>query len=471
MNLTAEFYRKTKITTQEKIRVAWSLSLPAILAQLTTILMQYIDAAMVGQMGAGASASIGLVSSSLWLINGVGSAATYGYSVQIAQAVGAGDQGRSRDLYRQGLIVNFLFGCLLGGLGLSVSGALPRILGGEAAIRHDATRYFQVYMWTLPIVMLQRYVSAALQSAGNMKVPSILNSLMCVLDVIFNLFLIFPTGPFSLGPFSFYLHGAGWGVYGAAWGTALSHIVIFLALAYVASFRSQDLKFGRNQKKFLLTSAFRLHREDLKKALRIGIPIGCEQAAICGAQVMSTRIVAPLGTVSIAANSFAVTAESLCYMPGYGLGAAATTLVGQSIGARRGDLAKSFSWITTFMGMAIMGIAGVIMYFFCPWLFRFLTPVKEVQQLGIRVLRIELLAEPLFGASIVASGCLRGAGDTLIPSIMNLASMWGVRITLAALLAGTMGLTGVWIAMCVELCFRGLIFLFRLRFGRWTKSI
>jgi Na+-driven multidrug efflux pump len=185
---------------------------------------------------------------------------------------------------------------------------------------------------------------------------------------------------------------------------------------------------------------------------------------------MQTRIVAPLGTVAIAANSFAVTAESLCYMPGYGLGTAATTLVGQSIGAKRKDLAKSFSWITTFMGMAIMGAAGIVMYFICPWLFQFLAPVQEVQTLGIRVLRIELLAEPLFGASIVASGCLRGAGDTLIPSIMNLASMWGVRITLAALLAGTMGLTGVWIAMCVELCFRGAIFLIRLKFGHWMDK-
>lgn len=463
MNLTAEFYRRQTITTREKIRVAWNLSMPAILAQLTTILMQYIDAAMVGQMGARASASIGLVSSSLWLLNGIGSAATYGYSVQIAHAVGAGNEARSRDLYRQGLLVVFLFGCIIGGIGLSVSTALPRWLGGEENILLDATRYFQVCMWTMPVVMLQRYVGAALQSAGNMKIPSILNSLMCVLDVIFNLFLIFPTGHVTLGPASFYLHGAGWGVYGAAWGTAFSHIVIFLGLFAVAGWMQPELKLSRHVD-------LRLNRDDFRKAVKIGVPIGCEQAAVSGAQVMSTRIVAPLGTAAIAANSFAVTAESLCYMPGYGLGAAATTLVGQSIGAKRKDLARSFSWITTFMGMAIMGAAGIVMYFFCPWLFRFLTPVADVQALGIRVLRIELLAEPLFGASIVASGCLRGAGDTLIPSLMNLASMWGVRITLAALLAGPLGLTGVWIAMCTELCFRGIIFLLRLQFGRWTEK-
>ncbi|MBR2262776.1 MAG: MATE family efflux transporter [Firmicutes bacterium] len=463
MNVTAAL-QKSSITTREKVGLAWRLSLPAILAQITTILMQYIDAAMVGQMGAAASASIGLVSSSLWLCNGVGSAATYGYSVQIAQAVGAGDIAHARSLYRQGLIVVLTFGCLIGGIGLAISGSLPRWLGGAEEVCRDASAYFRVYMWTLPVVMLQRFVGSSLQSAGNMKAPSILNSCMCVLDVIFNMVLIFPTGMFTLGPLRFYLHGAGLGVYGAAWGTALSHIVIFALLFYVASMRQHELHFEKH-------GSFRVQRHDFRRAWKIGVPIGLEQAATCGAQVMQTRIVAPLGTVAIAANSFAVTAESLCYMPGYGLGAAATTLVGQSIGAKRKDLAKSFSWITTFMGIAIMTGAGIIMYFVCPYLFRFLTPVPEVQELGTKVLRIELLAEPMFAASIVANGALVGAGDTLIPSIMNLASMWGVRITIAAILAGTLGLTGVWIAMCVELTFRGIIFLIRLGRGRWMRKM
>ena len=462
MNVTAAL-QKSNITTREKVGMAWRLSLPAILAQITTILMQYIDAAMVGQMGAAASASIGLVSSSLWLCNGVGSAATYGFSVQIAQAVGAGDVAHARSLYRQGLLVVFAFGCLIGGIGLAISGSLPRWLGGAEEVRRDATLYFRVYMATLPIVMLQRFVTHSLQSSGNMKVPSILNSCMCVLDVVFNMMLIFPTGMFVLGPIKFYLHGAGLGVYGAAWGTALSHIIVFLAMFYVASAKQHELKFEKH-------GSFQVQHADLRRACKIGVPIGLEQAALCGAQVMQTRIVAPLGTVAIAANSFAVTAESLCYMPGFGLEAAATTLVGQSIGAGRKDLAKSFGWITTFMGMAVMTGAGIIMYFFCPYLFRFLTPVKEVQELGVKVLRIELLAEPMFAASIVANGALVGAGDTLIPSIMNLASMWGVRLTIAAILAGTLGLAGVWIAMCIELTFRGIIFLIRLGRGRWLQK-
>ena len=85
--------------------------------------------------------------------------------------------------------------------------------------------------------------------------------------------------------------------------------------------------------------------------------------------------------------------------------------------------------------------------------------IRAVRELGVRVLRIEAFAEPLFAVSIVAAGALRGAGDTLGPSVLNLVSMWGVRITLSAALAPRFGLPGVWFAMCFELCVRGLLFL------------
>ena len=110
------------------------------------------------------------------------------------------------------------------------------------------------------------------------------------------------------------------------------------------------------------------------------------------------------------------------------------------------------------------------MYVFCPYVFQFLTPVKEVQELGAHVLRYELLAEPLFAASIVITGALRGAGDTLVPGILNLISMWGVRILLASVLVKTMGLTGVWMAMCIELNVRGILMIIRLARGKWLDK-
>ena len=185
---------------------------------------------------------------------------------------------------------------------------------------------------------------------------------------------------------------------------------------------------------------------------------------------MSTKIVAPLGTVAIAANSFSVTAESLCYMPGYGIGSAATTLIGQSIGAGRKDLTKRFGWLTTGLGMLIMTGSGILLYIFAPFMIGLLSPDPEIRELGAAVLRIEAFAEPMYAASIVATGVFRGAGDTFIPSCINLFSMWCVRIPLGAFLAPRFGLHGVWFAMCVELCVRGVLFLIRLSGKKWQKS-
>ena len=189
-----------------------------------------------------------------------------------------------------------------------------------------------------------------------------------------------------------------------------------------------------------------------------------------GAMVASTMILAPLGAAAIAANSFAVTAESLCYMPGYGVGSAATTLVGRSVGAGDAVQARRYGNICTALGGALMGCTGLLMKIFCPFVFRLLTPVAEVRTLAAQALRIGLLAEPLFGVSIAAAGALRGAGDTLVPSLLNLGSIWIVRLGLSLLLVGKLGLRGMWIAMAIELCVRGTLMLWRQKTSKFYET-
>ncbi len=186
---------------------------------------------------------------------------------------------------------------------------------------------------------------------------------------------------------------------------------------------------------------------------------------------MITVIVAPLGVIAIAANAFAVTAESLCYMPGYGIGDAATTLIGQSHGAGRPALVRRFGYVTVATGMVVMSAMGVLMWLCAPLMMQLMTPVEAISELGTEILRIEAWAEPMFAASIVAYGVFVGVGDTLIPACMNFGSIWLVRIPIAAWLAPVIGLKGVWIAMCVELCFRGVIFLWRLISQKWNKDL
>lgn len=452
-----------KLSTGQQLRLISTLSLPAILAQITSVVMQYIDASMVGRLGASQSASIGLVSTSTWLLGSVAFAYNTGFSVQVAHLVGAGKEKEARNVFRQGLLVISMISLVLAAVGISISGTLPVWLGGSADIARDAGAYFMIYTAFIPAMGLNALAGGMLQCSGNMKIPGILNALCCLWDVVLNAILIFPSGRIQVAGMTIHTYGAGLGVAGAALGTVLAELITASMMLYFACVKSPILHFRKGD-------SSRITRECQRKAAKLALPVVFEHLVICGAMVMTTRIVAPLGTIALAANSFAVTAESLCYMPGYGIADAATTLVGQSIGAGRKDLVRLFARRTVHIGMLLMAGIGVVMFFAAPWMMALLTPNLQVQQLGSHVLKIEAFAEPMYAASIVVSGALRGAGDTLIPSIMNFGSLWLVRLPLSYFLAESCGLTGVWIAMCTELIFRGMIFLIRLYGERWRKE-
>lgn len=453
------------MTLGQQIHLTVMLSVPAFVAQLSSIVMQYIDAAMVGSLGAEEAAAIGLVSTTTWLFWGLCIASSTGFSVQVAHRIGAGDMQGARNVLRQAITSTTLFSFALAAIGVAISGVLPEWLGGDVSIHHDASLYFLIFSLFLPALQLNFLAGGMLRCSGNMRIPSLLGVVMCVLDVIFNFFLIFPTRHAVVAGIDIFIPGAGLGVEGAALGTVAAETVVATIQMWYLCTHSSELKLTKEK------GSFRPQVNILKKALRIGLPMGLEHVVICGAQIMTTVIVAPLGVFAIAANSFAITAESLCYMPGYGISDAATTLVGQSVGAKRKRLTRSFAFITVFMGMIIMGLMGLLMYIFAPQIIGLMTPVEEIRSLGIMALRIEAFAEPMFAASIVAYGVFVGAANTLVPCLMNFFSIWAIRLSLAALLAPTMGLKGVWIAMCIELCFRGIIFLIRLFKRNWmTKA-
>lgn len=461
-NLLKDMISGKSMTASQQIGLTVRLSIPAILAQISSIVMQYIDASMVGRLGANASGAIGLVSSTTWLFGGLCIAVTTGFTVQIAQAVGAGEDKSARNIMKQGLIIALCISALLALIAAVISTPLPGWLGGEAAIQKMASQYFLVYMLGLPALQMNSIAGGMHQSSGNMRLPGILNVMCCVMDVIFNLFFIFPTRVVHLKNIVFTMPGLGLGVAGAALGTITAEAVTCAIMVTALLWKNRTLHLRKGEH-------LRFHRDILVKAVKIGAPVGLEQMVMCSAYVMSTKIVSPLGTIAIAANSFAVTAESFCYMPGYGVQAASTTLVGQCVGAGQKQLSRRMAWITMGLGVSVMTIGGVLMYIAAPAMIGVLTPNEEIRNLGAAVLRIEAFAEPFYAASIVASGALRGAGDTLVPSCMNFASMWCVRIPLAAILAPRVGLYGVWIAMCVELCFRGILFTTRLKRERWMR--
>ena len=438
------------MTRREKLSLIIQLSIPSILAQISATVMFFIDASMVGHLGAKASAAIGLVETTGWLMGGLASAANMGFSVQVAHFIGANDFEAARRVMRQSLVCCLIWALIISVSSIAISPFLPYWLGGTQEIAHDASLYFAIFGFCGLFFQMEGLAGSMLKCSGNMKIPSVLNIGMCVMDVIFNYFFIYILGL---------------GVMGAAIGTGVAILITAILMLYFLLVKSKMLSLvGR-------PGSFKPKSDTVSTAFKIGAPMGLQHMLMGGAQIVSTLIVAPLGTIAIAAHSLAITVESLCYMPGYGIAEAATTLVGQGIGAGQQLLTRSFAYLSVSLGITIMTVMGIMMWIFAPELMGIMSPVEEVIALGTDVLRIEAWAEPMFAAAIVVNGVFIGAGDTFIPAIMSLASMWAVRLSLAATLAPKYGLKGVWTAMAVELFFRGSIFLVRLLKGGWSEKL
>ena len=430
------------ISTREQLLLIAQLSWPAILAQISSVVMQYIDTAMVGQLGSNASAAIGVVATTSWLFGDLCIALTIGFNVAVAQALGARQSEKARGIMKLAFLVCMAFSLVMMAIALGITGNLPRWLRADPAIWQDASAYFLVFVLSLPFMQLNNLCGGLLRSAGNMKTPGICMVVMCLLDVVFNAFLIFPSG--TLRVLGVTLPGFGLGVLGASMGTALSQVVIAVVLTYILLVRSPELHLRRGEKA-------RFTAAQLKRCLSISAPVMGERTILSTARMVTTAIVAPLGIIATAANSFAITAESLCYMSAFGVQAAASTLVGQSVGAGRKDLTYR-------------------LYVLAPAMIGMMAVDEAVIELGVRVLRIEAFVEPLFGASIVASGVFQGTGSTLVPMLLNFGTMWGIRVPLSAILAAKWGLVGVWVAMALQLGVCGICFLIRLAGKRWLPK-
>ena len=456
----------------EQFRLTFLLAWPSILAQLSMCLMSYIDAAMVGRLGSAQAAAIGLVSSTTWILGSFCYGNSSGFSVQVAHRCGARDFAGARRIFRHGFFITLALSLLLLLLGVGIHGALPRWLGGTPEILEDASAYFLIYALFLPLFQIAIFCEASLIASGNVQVAGIVSVAMCALDVVFNYLFIFVFGL---------------GVKGAALGTGLATACAGAFLLVYAARHSTELlqtnSWLRPARRILgnfrtlradartAESLFDREQKDIfKQAFGISWPLWVQNLISRGAYIAATVLVAPLGTVAIAANSFAIIAEGFCYLPGYGMEDAATTLVGQSLGARRPEMARRFAWLTIGSGAAMMTFLAVLMWVFAPQVMGLLSQDPEVIVLGAKCLRIEAWAELLFGVSIVAYGCCVGAGDTLVPSAINLLSMWVIRLGLALFLIPRYGLAGYWFAMAVELSVKGIIFAVRIARGRWMRT-
>lgn len=410
MEITAQMRENKKIEFKDQLKIVILLSVPAILEQLVGTAMSYIDTAMVGSLGYKATAAIGVVASTTWLFGGICTAAVLGFSVQVAQYLGAGKNKLARQVVCQSILFNIIFGLCMALIVVGASFYLPTLLGADPSICRDATLYLAIVGAFIPFNMMAMLHSGMLRCSGNAVLPSLMNILM-----------------------------------------------------YIVVKKESSLR-------LLGDESWKFDKDILKNVVNLSIPAGLERVTLSLAQVVMTGVVSSMGAVSVAINYVAVSAEGLCYLPAYGIGGAATTLVGQSIGAKRKDMAKRFAYLTTLLSFVLVIFMSVILFVFAPFLASTLTNSQEVIDGASECLRIVSFSEPLFAISIVVMGALRGAGDSKRPFILNALSMWGMRVLPIIIFTKRYGVIGVWVTMTFELVFRGILFFVRMVRGKWLDQ-
>ena len=330
------------------------LAWPAIIEQIMLTLVQYVDTAMVGSLGSNATAAVGLTSSTTWLFNGFFNAAAIGFSVQVAQHLGAGRQEDAKRVTWQALRFVGIFGVMMGAVAFALSFYLPAMLGADPAIRGDASLYFRIMACAMPFTLGSNMLSAVIRCAGDTRTPMLLNLMINVLNVILNTVFIYAPRTVTLFGREVFVWGAGWGVGGAAFASGLSTAIVACLFLVVLLRKKSPIQISLKQR-------YPFERHCLLTAWRLGLPAALERSTLCVAQIVITALITGIGTVAVAANHLAVTAESISYLPASGVAVAGTTLVGQAIGAGRKDLAKRFARMVSWMGVAIMTFGGGVL--------------------------------------------------------------------------------------------------------------
>lgn len=450
------------IDQKHRLPMLWHLTWPAIIEQLLGMMVSFIDTAMVGAMGAASTAAVSVVSSSIWLVNGILSGVGVGYSVQVANAVGAQDHEKARKVIRQGALAVTVVGLLALVIMEGLSALLPRWLGAKPEVYPLAVSYLRFYCLSLPFATALSVFSAIIRCTGDTKTPLLLNGLANAVNVVLNFFLIYPSRTWHL----IFIPGAGLGVAGAAIASAAS-----LTLAGILVIRT--VFFNRNKPISLTRKEnYRPDGEIIRTAMLLGLPYIGERVTINLGQILMTGLVAHVGTVALAANHIATTAEGMCYLPAYGVSFAATALVGQSVGARNREDARAYGVLSGKLGFFMCLGTGALLFLLASPIARIFTPDAAVVAETAKVLRIVAFSEPFFALSIVLSGALRGARDVRFPMGVALGCMWGIRAVLAPVLVYVFhwGLEAVWFAMALDLTARGVLSLLRWHGSRWEKA-
>ncbi len=425
-----------------------TVAIPTMLEQILSVLMQYVDTAMVGRLGADATAAVSTSTTITWLIGSMPYAFGVAAMTLIAQAIGAGEEEKIRGIAKQSLVFALGVGAIIEVICLALSPFVATWMGAEEAIRPTATRYF--FWISVPIILksVQYILASAIRATKDTKTPMFIsiaiNGVNLILDYIF-------------------IYVFGLGVDGAAYATCISAALGGI-LTLLVFFKNPYLRFKGN--------LFETDKEVTAKMWKLSLPVLLINIASTSGYVVFAGLVSHMGTIIFAAHSIAVGAEELFYIGGYGFKSAATTMVGISFGEQNHDKYKKVCISSVACTVGVMTLSGVLLFVFAEPLMSFFTNDTQVISLGTTVLKMVAFNEPFFGLYIISEGIYYGLGRTKYPFVIETVGMWVVRIlsTYVGIHFFGFGLIGVWCCMIADNVLKA-IFLTAPVASLWNKSI
>lgn len=439
------------------IALAW----PTILEQAMQSAVSYVDYAMVGKVGTEAIAAVGVTSTVTWLVNSPLWALGTGFLACVAINVGAGEREKVRANSAQAVSVSLILGLIMTVITVGLSPFVPGWMNAEETIAGTAGMYFAIICAPMVFRSLLAVIGGVMRGAGDTRTPMIVNVGVNITNVILNYFLIYEPHEVNVFGARFNVWGAGLEVIGAAIGTAVAFTLGGAALTLLL-YRHKDVS-PRGL-------SLRPDMTVLKPCFRIALPNVFQSLIVMTGQTLFASMVNSLGTVAVTAHSTALTAESAFYIPGYGMKAAASALMGQAYGAKDARRMKSLGRLFLIIEILLMCITGTTLFLAAGSIMKLFSNDAKVIELGTTVLKMVAVSEPVYGVAIILEGMFFGVGDTLYPSIYEAACMWGVRIigTFVTVKLMGMDLPAAWGCMIAHNTALAMCMIYRYTRGRWN---
>jgi putative MATE family efflux protein len=442
------------------LRVLWLLAWPVLAEQVLHMMVGLNDTYLANHVAperhttAAASAAVGTVSYFLWLVGLLTGAVGTGSTAIIARATGARHRRLANSICGQSVGAGALAGAVMGAVMFAFAEQIATVTGLRDQAREFALQYIRMLSFSLPFLTTMFVANACLRGAGDTLTPAVTFVVVDVVNMLFSWGLTY--GMFGLPR---------WGFAGIAMGTVIAYVAGGV-IQFVVLLR------GRGGIRLYL-HRLQPHWHNLKRLLRIGVPSGLEGLLQWGVNFALVVVINGMDRtfVSAAAHNNAIKIESLSYLAGFAFATAAATLVGQSLGMRDPLRARRCAYLAYFLGGGIMTLVGLSFVVAGRFPSILMSDDPVVRDLTTRCLFISGFSQCGFAAQMIFGGALRGAGDTLMVMLLNLASLFVVRLT-GVLIVGwwlKMGLTAVWVVLACELMVRGALVYGRFARGEWRK--